>query len=203
MTAPVSRFVLGSLAGALAACAAPPPLPVAPTGAFPARWAQIEVDGRPAFARCTPPACPHPTPKTLAPLPPPALPPVPNPTVVPTAPPPARPTLTLHFALGSARLDAAARAQLARALDAIERAQHVIVIGRTDSTGPLAANESLAFARALTVRAHLLRLRPHLAPALTLRAQGGCCFVAANDTPDGRARNRRVELVLDRAAPRP
>lgn len=202
MTAWCFRFVQGSLAGALAACAAPPPLPAAPTIAAPARWAQTEVGGRTVFARCTPPACPQATPKTLAPLPPPAPPPVASAPVVPPAAP-ARAKLTVNFAPGSARLDGAARAQLARALDVINRAQHVTVIGRTDSTGPLTINELLAFARALAVRAHLLQLRPNLAPTLTLRAQGGCCFVAANDTPDGRARNRRVELVLDREAPRP
>jgi hypothetical protein len=35
---------------------------------------------------------------------------------------------------------------------------------------------------------------PGIASITTIDAQGACCFVEANDTPAGRARNRRVEI---------
>ena len=50
------------------------------------------------------------------------------------------------------------------------------------------------------VRDHLRSRHPPLAPAVTLEAQGACCFAASNETPQGRALNRRVEIVFERDA---
>ena len=61
----------------------------------------------------------------------------------------------------------------------------------------LAFNESLALARALAVRDHLIKKHPTLMPTLSVKARGACCFIAANDTLAGRTQNRRVELVFD------
>ena len=58
----------------------------------------------------------------------------------------------------------------------------------------------LATARANVVRDHLRVRYPHLAPAVTLEAQGACCYAASNETPAGRALNRRVEVVFERDA---
>lgn len=175
-----------------------------------AQLAQLEF-GRPAsFGRCVPPACPMRTPKTLAtdiPNPPndniPAVAPANAVAADPSRPnaapkTPATRTLMLQFALGSSRLSPTARSQLNQAMTDITSAQAIAIVGRTDSTGPLAFNESLAFSRALAVRDHLLKTHPALAPALTLKAQGACCFVAPNDTLAGRAQNRRVEVILYR-----
>lgn len=105
-------------------------------------------------------------------------------------------TLTLHFGLGSANLTPTARAELKGALPDLKSTRRITIIGRTDNTGPLAFNDSLALARALAVRDHLLKTYPTLTPALTIKAQGGCCFIAPNDTQAGRTQNRRVEVVF-------
>lgn len=73
-------------------------------------------------------------------------------------------------------------------------AQEIFLNGRTDSTGPAAANEWLAEARAQAVLRELLALAPGIAPRVRVEAQGACCFIESNDNPAGRARNRRVEI---------
>ena len=82
-------------------------------------------------------------------------------------------------------------------MSALLTARQITIIGRTDNTGPLAFNESLALARALAVRNHLLSTHPRLTPTLSVKARGNCCFIAANDTLAGRTQNRRVELAFD------
>ena len=173
----------------------------------PAQLAQLNFGQQATFTRCTPPACPIRTPKTLALETPdpsikrtdasirtePALP------AVPLAPAPKKEvsrTLTLRFGLGSAKLSPAARAELNEAMADLKSTRRITIFGRTDNTGPLAFNDSLALARALAVRDHLLKTHPRLTPALTIKAQGGCCFVVSNDTLAGRTQNRRVEVVF-------
>lgn len=177
----------------------------------PARLAQLDVGRDAVFAQCVPPACPMRTPKTLATEAPrrsidPAASPAPAEPAAP-APLQAAPAttaqssrrLTVQFALGSANLSPAARSQLNAAMGDLLHVRRIRIIGRTDSTGPLAFNQELALARALAVRDHLRRTHPALAAALTLRARGACCFIAPNDTLAGRAQNRRVEVVFQMA----
>jgi outer membrane protein OmpA-like peptidoglycan-associated protein len=106
-------------------------------------------------------------------------------------------TIIVQFGLGSAMLSPAARSSLNEVMSALLSARQITIIGRTDNTGPLAFNESLALARALAVRDHLLSTHPRLTPTLSVKARGACCFIAANDTLAGRTQNRRVELVFD------
>ena len=61
-------------------------------------------------------------------------------------------------------------------------------------------NQALALDRAHAVRDHLRVRHPHLSPAGALDAEGACCFAASNETADGRALNRRVEIVFERDA---
>lgn len=172
--------------------------------AAPAQLAQVDFGRNAVFAQCLPPACPTRTPKTLAseaPIQPlsaaPAEPvmPAPVPTAPETTTESAR-TVTVQFALGSTKLSPAARSQLNAAMGDLLRAHRITIIGRTDSTGPLAFNQELALARALAVREHLRRTHPTLAATLTLRARGACCYIAPNDTLAGRTQNRRVEVVF-------
>ena len=128
-----------------------------------------------------------------------SIPTEPAPPAVPLAPAPKKEvsrTLTLRFGLGSAKLSPAARTQLNEAMADLKSTRRITIFGRTDNTGPLAFNDSLALARALAVRDHLLKTHPRLTPALTIKAQGGCCFIAPNDTQVGRTKNRRVEVVF-------
>ena len=71
-----------------------------------------------------------------------------------------------------------------------------MIAGRTDNAGSDAANQAVALARANTVRDYLRAKLPAGGDALLVDAQGSCCFIASNDTPEGRKQNRRVEVVL-------
>ena len=189
----------------------PTSVPAEPTGTHavaPPRLAQLDFGRQARFEQCVPPACPIRTPKTLAPE-------TPSQPILrtdaassaesvipaPVAPAPAtKPeisrTVTVQFGLGSAKLSPAARSQLNGAMGNFLHVRRITIIGRTDSTGPLAFNESLALARAIAVRDHLRKTHPTLAATLTLHARGACCFIASNDTLAGRTQNRRVEVVF-------
>lgn len=188
--------------------------------------AQIEFGRQAGFARCLPPACPAVTPKTLALDVPPSL-SKPRPidtaasltegeALVPAAAlPPEPPAVTakaaqpdesstrqvvVHFAFGEATLTPTARALIDEVAKPLASARRIAISGRTDSLGPQQSNELLATARANAVRDHLRARYPHLAPAVTLEAQGACCYAASNETPAGRALNRRVEVAFERDA---
>jgi putative exosortase-associated protein (TIGR04073 family) len=101
------------------------------------------------------------------------------------------------FAVGSAELSSAARArfqEVGRILRANPEAR-VVVAGFTDSTGDVRANQRLSLARAAAVRAALLA--EGVAPErVEYAGYGEASPVASNDTREGRASNRRVELEL-------
>lgn len=73
--------------------------------------------------------------------------------------------------------------------------KQVQVIGHTDATGDRATNIVLSQARAEVVRAYLLRagVTPN---SITTAGLGPDQPVATNATPEGRARNRRIEFRL-------
>lgn len=74
-------------------------------------------------------------------------------------------------------------------------AKKVEVIGHTDSQGARDTNVVLSLARADAVRTYLAN--KGVAPSLiTTSGSGPDRPVASNDTPDGRARNRRIEFRL-------
>ena len=191
--------------------------------------AQIEFGRQAGFARCLPPACPPVTPKTLAldvtpalskprPIdtaasltegealvPAAALPPEPPAVAAKAAQPDEASTrqVVVHFAFDDATLTPAARALIDEVAKPLTSARRIAISGRTDSLGPQQSNQLLATARANAVRDHLRARYPHLAPAVTLEAQGACCYAASNETPQGRALNRRVEVVFERDAESP
>jgi len=74
-------------------------------------------------------------------------------------------------------------------------ARRIALVGHTDSQGDLAANVAVSQARAEAVRAILVAQG---APAGQIAAEGAGWLapVASNLTPEGRARNRRVEAVV-------
>lgn len=75
------------------------------------------------------------------------------------------------------------------------KGRKVEVIGHTDNTGLRASNLSLSQARAEAVRSYLATRG--IDPALVLASgQGPDRPVAGNATPDGRARNRRIEFRI-------
>jgi outer membrane protein OmpA-like peptidoglycan-associated protein len=103
-------------------------------------------------------------------------------------------TIAVTFATGSALLTAAARRELAAILPNAQRSRVIEIRGRTDELGSAAFNERLARNRALAVRDYLRAQNLPEETTLRLTFKGACCYVAGNDTAEGRAANRRVEI---------
>jgi len=75
------------------------------------------------------------------------------------------------------------------------KGQKVEIIGHTDNVGLRASNQNLSQARAETVRTYL-SAKGVTGELLTASGQGSDRPIASNDTPDGRARNRRIEFRM-------
>ncbi|MEW8375831.1 MAG: OmpA family protein [Candidatus Thiodiazotropha sp.] len=73
------------------------------------------------------------------------------------------------------------------------KGRSLMVVGFTDDTGPKQYNDRLARRRADSVAKALQELG---VGGLRTRAVGKCCYLSTNDTPQGRADNRRVEIHL-------
>ena len=71
----------------------------------------------------------------------------------------------------------------------------VMVTGYTDSTGSAAINNDLSYRRANSV-ANFLKIQGVSADRLLIDGKGSQNPIASNSTADGRAQNRRVEIVL-------
>jgi outer membrane protein OmpA-like peptidoglycan-associated protein len=72
---------------------------------------------------------------------------------------------------------------------------YIDIIGHTDSTGDAAYNQQLSEARASSVSRYL-QSHQVLSQRIVTRGMGESSPIASNDTPEGRALNRRVEIVL-------
>ncbi|MBF5044809.1 OmpA family protein [Aggregicoccus sp. 17bor-14] len=102
------------------------------------------------------------------------------------------------FRSGSSELLPAAKRRLNEVADALQKATNPLLIeGHTDSQGPDSLNEELSDRRAEVVRDYLI---DQGVPGDRIRARGfgESRPVASNGTAEGRANNRRVEIVLER-----
>lgn len=72
---------------------------------------------------------------------------------------------------------------------------NVQIFGYTDNVGSMAANEKVATGRADAVRSYLLNSGV-AASRLTAEGIPMADYVASNDTAEGRAQNRRVEIYI-------
>ena len=136
---------------------------------------------------CAQPPTPPPPPKVAAPAPP------------PPAPPPAKEKLVLRgvqFDFNKSNIRPGDAAVLDEAASALKNNPGVTVNvnGYCDAVGSVKYNQKLSERRAESVVKYLVkagipqdRLTPH--------GYGKTDFVATNDTAEGRAQNRRVELV--------
>jgi len=98
------------------------------------------------------------------------------------------------FVTGSAKLTLASQAPLDRAIAAIRgRTEKFVIEGHTDNVGNRDANIRLSKARADVVRAYFVS-KGIPATQITTVGIGPDQPVASNDTPEGRAKNRRVQL---------
>jgi type VI secretion system protein ImpK len=105
------------------------------------------------------------------------------------------------FASGSGDVSGAYLGLLGRIGDALKTVPgKVIVVGHTDNTQPglsarFPSNYELSKARATAVR-DLLAERAGPENRYSVEGRGDSEPLATNDTPAGRSRNRRVEIVL-------
>ncbi|MBC7962842.1 MAG: OmpA family protein [Steroidobacteraceae bacterium] len=88
--------------------------------------------------------------------------------------------------------------QVAKALLAI-RARNLIIEGHTDSQGTEAYNQSLSQRRSDAVRDYLVQ-GGYPADHIQSRGKGEVSPIAKNTSTEGRANNRRVEIVIEREA---
>ncbi|MFN8625757.1 MAG: OmpA family protein [Candidatus Binatia bacterium] len=119
-------------------------------------------------------------------------------TQAPSPPPPAKKKIVLrsvHFDFDKATLKADAKPILDEAVQVLKRegGVDIVVEGHTDSVGTDAYNLSLSRRRAETVRTYLVD-RGIARSRITAEGLGESKPVASNETADGRAQNRRVEL---------
>jgi outer membrane protein OmpA-like peptidoglycan-associated protein len=132
-------------------------------------------------------------------------PPPPPPPVVAQKPAPPPPPVkkkivlrSVHFDFNKSNIRPDAVPVLDEAVNVLkdESTVGVIVAGHTDSVGSDAYNMKLSHRRADSVRDYLVK---HGIPAKRIRTEGfgESKPVASNDTADGRAQNRRVELNLE------
>jgi len=129
----------------------------------------------------------------------PSAPPPPPPPRV-EAPPPAPKKIVLRgvnfdFDKSNIRADAAPVLDEAASILKENSSVRVSVEGHTDSVGTDAYNQALSLRRANAVKAYLVK-QGVSADRLQVRGLGESTPVASNDTNDGRAQNRRVELKV-------
>jgi OOP family OmpA-OmpF porin len=105
----------------------------------------------------------------------------------------------VHFAFNSAQLGQEADAELDRAVKMLKQNSgiNVEVQGHTDSSGAEDYNQQLSQRRAQSVVDYLVR-NGISSSRLTARGYGEGSPTASNETKEGRARNRRVDFVLDK-----
>ncbi len=78
---------------------------------------------------------------------------------------------------------------------AANKAIKVIVVGHTDNVGSIEANQTLSQQRASAVAAALVNSYQVAPGRILAKGVGNLCPVASNASEEGRAKNRRVELV--------
>ncbi|CAM4043086.1 putative lipoprotein YiaD [Pseudomonas reidholzensis] len=100
---------------------------------------------------------------------------------------PDRPNMLLPATLGPIT-------RVAKAVE-VDSKTAVLVLGHADSSGVAAANQKLSLERAASVSA-IFRLSGLKRDRLTLKGMGSVMPRAANDSLEGRALNRRVEMLL-------
>jgi outer membrane protein OmpA-like peptidoglycan-associated protein len=103
----------------------------------------------------------------------------------------------INFATGKAALGSQGKAyldQIARLLKAAPNME-LMIRGYADNTGSAATNEQLSVSRAINVRNYLIG-KGIAEKRLQARGLGSSNPIADNSTPEGRAKNRRVEMEI-------
>lgn len=99
------------------------------------------------------------------------------------------------FDVGSAAIKPQMRPVLDQFVQGLDPRMRVTVVGHTDSTGSPATNDRLSLERAANVRDYMAS-RGVDAARIMANGRGENEPIASNETPTGRAQNRRVEIYL-------
>ncbi|WP_244136985.1 OmpA family protein [Burkholderia pyrrocinia] len=125
---------------------------------------------------------------------------------VPPAPPPAIVTLDSMslFDSGKAQLKPGSTRAMVGALEMIKAHPDklILVAGYTDNVGNPDSNLKLSTVRAQAVRDWLIEASGISGTQFAIQGYGDTRPIASNDTPEGRTRNRRVEITLVPDAPK-
>lgn len=122
----------------------------------------------------------------------------------PSEPPPAhRIDVTVHFATDSAEIEPRSRIQIeeiARAVGQLDLSHaRLLIIGHSDSRGPAPYNQALSLRRARAVKDALVNDYAVAGDGLVAEGKGESeLLVHPERTPEDYAKNRRVELRLER-----
>ncbi|WP_404981094.1 MULTISPECIES: OmpA family protein [Caballeronia] len=117
-------------------------------------------------------------------------------------PPPPPEVVTLDsmslFDSGRAQLKPGSNRALVAALEMIKAHpdKRILVAGYTDNVGGATSNLHLSNARAAALRDWLVDASGIAATQFAIQGYGDTRPIASNDTPEGRAKNRRVEITL-------
>jgi len=106
------------------------------------------------------------------------------------------------FLSGSGSLTNEARQQIDGFLSDMERTEDVtfLVAGHTDSTGPEQYNYDLGQRRASSVARYLTTQKGIDPLRVSTMSYGSSTPIAMNTTPDGRQKNRRIEILVYKEA---
>jgi len=104
----------------------------------------------------------------------------------------------IHFDFDKAEVNASGRDILDHAVKVLRDNPdlHVTVEGHTDSVGSAAYNQKLSERRAQAVKRYLVRQGIE-SNRISAEGYGKSRPIASNDTDEGRAQNRRAEIVAD------
>lgn len=136
-------------------------------------------------------SCPRPTPKTVLLADPTTSFAKPQSSAQPPIAAEERPAV-VHFEFAQASPTEAGTSELEAALARIHQDQVLRIVGHTDDMGTSAFNARLARRRAEFVAVWLKRRG--IRNPMHIEAREKCCYVAANDSEQGRAANRRAEI---------
>jgi OmpA-OmpF porin, OOP family len=110
---------------------------------------------------------------------------------------------TYLFNTNESKLKPGAKQQLDTVINELKgyKGYNIVVTGHTDSTGSRALNVKLSADRASSVKNYIVSKLPEMKSRITTAGYAGDMPVATNATPEGRERNRRVEVFLVPAKP--
>ncbi len=103
----------------------------------------------------------------------------------------------LLFASGSSKLDSKGASALVKLAEVLNKNADIAVLveGHTDSDGDEKTNWRLSSERSLSITDELIK--NNLAPErITAAGRGEHSPIASNNTPDGKAKNRRTDIIL-------